>query len=440
MCDTFVALPSVTQDGSMIFGKNSDREASEVQLLEYHPECRHDPGDEVNCTYISIPEVEETHAVLISRPFWMWGAEIGANDRGVVIGNEAVFTKMPHNKEGALTGMDLLRLALERRSTARGALDTITELLDKYGQGGDCGYRNKGFYYHNSFLIADPNEAWVLETAGHLWAAKKVDEYYALSNGLTIGNDFDLMHEDLIYTALENGWIKKKADFHFANCYSDKFYTKFSACKIRRGRSQQMLRQKPYALTDAFAHLRDHGEGTYRPDNHLLMNHVCAHAGASLARQASQTTASFVAHLTQDKETYWATATSSPCTSVFKPVWFGDDPLPTSFMGDNIERFDDDIFWWHHEELHRQMLGDFNHRHELIRKELDILEKRWLKESESVEEKGRVALTAEAFDLEREIVDAVIAMLESEAVQVKSHFPYRRFWKKQNKLVDLSLK
>jgi secernin len=440
MCDTFVALPSVTSDGSMIFGKNSDREASEVQLLEYHPACRHDLSDVVNCTHMSIPEVEETHAVLISRPFWMWGAEIGANDRGVVIGNEAVFTKMPVQKEGGLTGMDLLRLALERRSSARGALETITELLEKYGQGGNCGYNNKSFYYHNSFLIADHNEAWVLETAGHLWAAKKVEDYYAISNGLTIGKDFDLMHEDLIYTALEKGWIKKKADFHFANCYSDTFYTKFSACATRQSRANAMLRTKNYSLTDAFAHLRDHGSDSYRPDNHFLMNHVCAHAGASPARQASQTTASFVAHLTQDKETYWATATSSPCTSIFKPIWFGDDPLPTSFAGENLELFDDDIFWWHHEELHRQILLDFQHRNALVRQEFEVLENRWMQEAEEVDSEQQPALTAEAFSLERDITDALIAMLETESIVVKPRFPYKRFWRKQNELVKLELK
>lgn len=440
MCDTFVALPSVTRDGSMIFGKNSDREAAEVQLLEYHPECRHDPDDTVSCTYIDIPQVEETHAVLISRPFWMWGAEIGANDRGVVIGNEAVFTKMPHNKTGGLTGMDLLRLALERRSSARGALETITELLDKYGQGGNCGYNNQSFYYHNSFLIADPNEAWVLETAGHLWAAKKVEDYYAISNGLTIGNDFDLMHEDLIYHAMEKGWVKKKSDFHFANCYSDTFYTKFSACHIRQSRAHEMLRSKNYGLTDAFAHLRDHGTESYRPDNHFLMNHVCAHAAASPARQASQTTASFVAHLTQDKETYWATATSSPCTSIFKPIWFGDHPVPTSFVGENPDQFDEDIFWWHHEELHRRILQDFYNRRSLVRREFDVLEARWLKESEEIKKGKRSELTAEAFSLERETADALIAMLETEGIVAKPHLPYRRFWNKQNEKVNLNLK
>lgn len=440
MCDTFVALPSVTQDGSMIFGKNSDRDPGELQLLEYHPECRHDPSDTVPCTHMSIPQVEETHAVLISRPSWMWGAEMGANDRGVVIGNEAVFTKMPMNKTSGLTGMDLLRLALERRSSARGALETITELLAKYGQGGDCGYQDTSFYYHNSFLIADPNEAWVLETAGHLWVAKQVEDYYAISNGLTIGSDFDLMHEDLIYTAMEKGWIKKKADFHFANCFSDTFYTKFSACEARRSRAQKMLRSKNYGLTDAFDHLRDHGSDAYRPDNHFLMTHVCAHAGASPARRSSQTTASFVAHLTQDQETFWATATASPCTSIFKPVWFGDDPLPTSFVGDDQETFNDDIFWWHHEELHRLILLDFQHRNALVRQEFGALEQRWFKKSQTVETKDRQALTAEAFSLERETADALIAMLETERITTKPHFPYRRFWKKQNRRIGIELK
>ena len=31
MCDTFVALPDATVDGSVIFGKNSDRPAGEIQ-------------------------------------------------------------------------------------------------------------------------------------------------------------------------------------------------------------------------------------------------------------------------------------------------------------------------------------------------------------------------------------------------------------------------
>jgi hypothetical protein len=66
------------------------------------------------------------------------------------------------------------RLGLERSQTAEHALEVITELLEQYGQGGPCSDIIPDFTYHNSFLIADPKEAWVLETAGKVWAAEKI--------------------------------------------------------------------------------------------------------------------------------------------------------------------------------------------------------------------------------------------------------------------------
>ena len=48
----------------------------------------------------------------------------------------------------------------------------IIDLLSAHGQGGLCS--EDGMTYHNSFLICDRKEAWVLETAGHLWVAERV--------------------------------------------------------------------------------------------------------------------------------------------------------------------------------------------------------------------------------------------------------------------------
>lgn len=66
------------------------------------------------------------------------------------------------------------RLGLERSSSADEALDVITKLLEKYGQGGPCSRTDQGFVYHNSYLIADSSCAWVLETCGKHWAAEKI--------------------------------------------------------------------------------------------------------------------------------------------------------------------------------------------------------------------------------------------------------------------------
>jgi len=123
-----------------------------------------------------VDQVGKSNAVILSKPAWMWGAEMGANEHGVCIGNEAVFTKLLEKEglEEKLLGMDLVRLALERAKSADEAVTVITDLLEKYGQGGPCSDTQTDFTYHNSFLIADRKEAWVLETAGALWAAENI--------------------------------------------------------------------------------------------------------------------------------------------------------------------------------------------------------------------------------------------------------------------------
>ena len=86
MCDTLVALGNSTLDGSIVFGKNSNRPNDEVQLITYSPKNKYSKGEELNCTYISIPQASETAAIILSQPWWIWGAEMGVNEYGVVIG------------------------------------------------------------------------------------------------------------------------------------------------------------------------------------------------------------------------------------------------------------------------------------------------------------------------------------------------------------------
>lgn len=437
MCDTFIAMPSATGDGAVLFGKNSDREANEAQALEFHPAAAYAPGEAVQCTYIKVPQVRDTLATLISRPFWMWGAEMGANEKGVVIGNEAVFTKMPRQREGGLTGMDILRLALERAQTADKALEVMVQLMADYGQGGVCGYKDRNFVYHNSYIVADPETAWVLETAGPLWAAARVRERYSISNGLTIGESFDEGHPDLVNVARKKGWLKKGVTFHFARCYSDWLFTTFSASRKRRARALDLLAQHAGAAgpEPAFNILRDHGpDESYRPGGHFLQDRLCSHAGNALTRASAQTTASFAAHLKPGRLTCWATGTSAPCTAVFKPVWITDRGLPDIGPAPGAV-YDAGCLWWMHENLHRLVIQDYEHRMSIYKGARDALEKRILLRAATADPEDRWEVSRTVFDEARQATLDWIKQVGASKVTRRENFVFRQYWEKQNQAV-----
>jgi secernin len=438
MCDTFVAMPGAAADGGILFGKNSDREPNEAQVLEYVPPQKYSPGERVRVTYLEIPQAEATLGVLLSRPFWMWGAEMGANAKGVVIGNEAVWTRMPLDKGGRLTGMDLLRLALERGGSAQEALNLIVKLLTEFGQGGRCGYKDKRLVYHNSFLIADTGEAWVLETAAHLWAARRVRDTASISNGLTIGEEIDLQHPDLIPNAQKRGWLKKGRTFHFARCYADWFYTTFSASRRRQCRTKALLDERRGAVdaSHAIRFLRDHEDPDYRPDRHLLGNRVCAHAANPLARKATQTTGSLVAHLKHARQTFWVTGTSAPCTGIFKPVWMSGDVLPDLGPVPG-ERYDPKSLWWRHEGLHREVIKDYPSRIMTYAAERDELEEEFLRTAEAVSEHAGYAVTEEAFRKADQAEERWLESVQGTSIARSPGLIYRLFWNKQNRFARL---
>ena len=50
-CDTFVALPPVTANGCVIFGKNSDRPPYECQEVVYHKAAQFEAGAKLQVIY-----------------------------------------------------------------------------------------------------------------------------------------------------------------------------------------------------------------------------------------------------------------------------------------------------------------------------------------------------------------------------------------------------
>lgn len=349
MCDT---LGKIVSEKLALFAKNSDRSPNEPQVIEYRPAKDHDSCS-LKVTYTTIEQVKHTYATLLSRPVWMWGAEMGVNENGVCIGNEAVFTKGKYGKDG-LIGMDLVRLGLERGNSAKASLNVILDLLNKYGQGGNCGY-DHDFYYDNAFLIMDRHEIYVLETAGKEWVYKKMTEG-SISNRLSTDKDGDCYSGG---TCID-----------FKKQYTELLYTKFSGSKERLRQTTTSL-AKVNQVNDMMRALRVHRDET-APLCHGDVASTCMHAGGLVG---DHTTSSMIVEL-GEKITVWITGSSLPCISLFKPWVFGDEVIAPVFNAGQTKEAE--AYWRYRDAFMRKTLGCILPKS--FYEERDALECLWLKE------------------------------------------------------------
>jgi hypothetical protein len=294
MCDCLVALPGSTAHGGTLFAKNADRDATEAIGVRRAPPRR--DRSPLRCTYIEIDaHPTDTLDSLLVAPDWMWGAEMGINEAGVVIGNERIFTTLdPRTAPDALTGMDLLRLGLERGPSASAAVTVISDLLERYGQGGS-GHASLVQPYWSSFLIADPSTAFVVETSGATWEAAEVHGTAAISNRTTIPS-FDAAHR------------------HPRQRVAEQVDPRLHA-------SRSLLARTPVGEDSVRAHLADHSNGGWS---------ICMHADDAHPPQA--TTASMIVALpapgqasTATPHAKWHGATidvaiGSPCSTSYRRI------------------------------------------------------------------------------------------------------------------------
>lgn len=326
-CDTMVALGSVTDQDQTIFAKNSDRPADECQPLAFHPQRSHSPGKTLSCQFVDLPQVGVTWRHIGSRPYWCWGYEHGFNEHQVVIGNEALPSLLPTVSEAKLIGMELLRLGLERGRSAAQAVEVITGLVSRYGQGkfaNEAGVRT----YDNSYIVADPQEAFVVETAGHEWAVRRVERAVGISNVYSIGADWD---------AKSPG-----AATDFGAAYADPTSFQGSGA-TRRARSCALLERpsQPIDASGLMAVLSDHGNAaTAIPEGPS----ICMHSLPDGTR--GNTAASLVADLCADGSrlpVYWCSF-YSPCVGLFLPIFLEGELPPVLTLGDQNPSAESP--WW----------------------------------------------------------------------------------------------
>jgi dipeptidase len=291
-CTNLVCSPGATTDGSVFVTYTCDGEFHPT--LERIPAGDHKPGEMQDIRNWSGQVVGQ-----VPYPAHTWAVVNLQNEKQVSIAETTTGGRDElTNPDGLLHYWTLMRLALQRSTTARECVEEMGRLVAAHG------YRSSG----ESYCIGDPKEAWVMEMVGpgkggqvgkgpgaH-WVAIRVPDGYisAFANGGRITtfpkNDpqnclFSPGMEDF---AKERGWWKPadgafdwSAAFHPLTA-QQKRYTAARVWSIFRraapslGLSPDYHRgvagAEPYplfvkpdeklSLDEVFALMRDHYEGT----------------------------------------------------------------------------------------------------------------------------------------------------------------------------------
>lgn len=388
-CSSMVATEKVTKNGELILAKNSDRPLNEAQPLCYFPSRDYEPGEEVQCTYIKVPQVSHTYACIGSRPYVFFGFEHGVNEWGVAIGNEQVSGKEIPERQWGLIGMDILRLALERANTAEMAVEIMGSLLEEYGTGGDPGTRISAF--NSNYIVADGKEAYLFESHQRSWVAKKVDKVGHLSNCYCIGQDYTFIGESVVQEAEEKGWVLPGQTFVPRDAWTiDDCVFGEAEGFARYARMQELMNpDKPIDMETMMKNLRDHYEDTflvnipYGPASAKFPS-ICSHPGGV---SGCATAASMVTILRKDvpKElrfTYWASM-APPCCSIFHPH-YNTGKLPVLLQNAGPIYHENDP-WWRFIELERYVALNYQKFAPKVKELFAALELEFIQEAAYIE-------------------------------------------------------
>lgn len=162
------------------------------------------------------------------------------NENGVAIA-ESTWGGRPElvDTTGIIDYGSLIYITLERAKSARDAVKIMTDLVAEYG------YASEG----ESFSIADPNEAWIMEMIGKgpgrkgaVWVARRVPDGYISghANNPRIHNfplnepETTLYSPDVISFAREKGYFNgPDSEFSFSKAYQVYDYLAYRGCDGR---------------------------------------------------------------------------------------------------------------------------------------------------------------------------------------------------------------
>jgi dipeptidase len=297
-CTSFIVGKKASADGSVFATYNADDYGMFIDLAHFAA-GNHAKGEMRKIvdrdTYVyhgEIPEASVTYNVIGNINEYQ--VNVGETTYG---GREEMV-----DTTGIIDYGSLMNLALQRSKTAREAIKVMTSLVEKYG------YCSEG----ETFTVADPNEAWILEMMGKgpgshsaVWVAVRVPDdcicAHANQSRIRKFNMKDkanvMFSKDVVNYARRMGWYKgKDADFSWVDAYAPADFEGRRFCEARvwsffnrfyhgmdkyldyamgkKADAEPMpLFVKPdrkLTLQDVEAALRDHYEGTpFALDNDL---------------------------------------------------------------------------------------------------------------------------------------------------------------------------
>lgn len=288
-CTNLIVGKKASADGSVIVSYNADSYGLYGYLCHY-PATKNNPAGsmreivdwDTNRPLGKIPEAVNTYNVIGNmNQFQVTIAETTFGGRPALVDTTAV---MDYGS--------LMYVALQRSRSAREAIKVMTDLVAEYG------YASEG----ESFTIADPNEAWIMEMVGKgfgmhgaVWVAVRIpDDCIAAHANQSRIHQFDmndtqnvLYSPDVVSFAREKGYFNGiNKDFSFADAYAPTDFEALRFCEARvwsfyrmfnpdmdsylsyiKGQSKTPipLYVKPFrkvSVRDVQTAMRDHYEGT----------------------------------------------------------------------------------------------------------------------------------------------------------------------------------
>ncbi len=390
-CTNILVTKGASADGSTMITYACDG--------RFHPRFNHsepadhDPGAEYEIRTWSgelrgvIPQVEHTHGVVGLM-----------NDHQLAISETTTTGREElENPDGLIHYWTLMKLALERATTAHEAIEVMASLVEKFG------YQSTA----ESFSIADPEEVWLMEMigtgpggTGAVWVARRIPDGFiaAYANGMRIrtfpldDTENCLYSENVISFAVDRGYYDPASGepFEFATAYDQPTQQsrRYTATRVwsvfRRAAPNLELdpafhrgdpNAEPYPLwiepesqlsvADVMALMRDHYEGTDYdmtvgvdagpygdPNRWRPMNWTVDGVEYTWERPIStqQTGFSFVS---QSRSwlpdafggVFWY-GLDDTFTSVYVPLYAGITRVPESFTVGRLDQFSWDSAWW----------------------------------------------------------------------------------------------